>query len=117
MHNFGHKHIITFGIAAVVLVLIGAGIYGAAANRQNGNFVQNELVCRNFCSLSNTEFGFINSQQDCNCIQTQTQIDLKNDAIIQWKTIVNAGKIANLTVPQPIPEDIRKAAEQQQPQQ
>lgn len=110
----------TRALGTFVVVVILAGVIGYAffsGNFTSTNFKQDKAVCQNFCTLSNAEFAFVDKDQNCNCLATQTQIDAQNDALIQWQTIANVGKISNVTVVQPIPDNVKQAINQQLQQQ
>ena len=104
-------------IGAIVFLMAGAGIYAFASGNSGTVYKQDEAVCSNFCTLAGTQFGFVDKDQTCNCLATQTQADIENDALIQWTTVVNAGRISNIAVQQPISEENKQLINQQLQQQ
>lgn len=100
-------------IGAVVLLLVLAGTYAYA-----GLGVLNPTVgaCKNFCSLAGAEYDNVDNG-DCYCLTVNSQIDLQNDRLIQVQSSLNAGKIRQVAVVSPIPQDIQNQIAQQLQQQ
>ena len=96
-----------------VVVLLLAGVFAFATFGGTAQFKQDAAICQNFCALNNLEYAFIDEDQDCSCYMTQMYADVEQDAFIQWKTVVNTGKILNLSISKPMTGEQKKLIEQE----
>lgn len=100
-------------IGAVVLLLVLAATYAYA-----GLGVLNPAVkaCKNFCPLANSEYDTV-KDGDCYCLTTNSQIDVQNNRMIKVVASINAGKVRNVEIVSPIPQDVQQQIAQQLQQQ
>ena len=95
---------------AIIGILVVGGVLAFATNEP---YKQDIVTCQNFCALNNLEYAFVSDDQDCSCYINQMYADVDQDAFVQWRTVVNAGKILNLSVTQPMTDQQKQLIQQE----